>query len=41
MNTLRRQAGLSLVELMVSVTLGLIVLSGVLMVFANSSASRS
>jgi type IV pilus assembly protein PilW len=41
MNTLRRQAGLSLVELMVSVTLGLIVLSGVLVVFANSSASRN
>jgi len=41
MNTLRRQEGLSLVELMVSVTLGLIVLSGVLIVFANSSGSRN
>jgi type IV pilus assembly protein PilW len=36
-----RQAGLSLVELMVSITLGLMILSGVLVVFANSSASRA
>ena len=40
--TLRaRQAGLSLVELMVSITLGLVVLSGVLIVFSNSSAARN
>ena len=41
MKTLRRQAGLSLVELMVSMALGLVVLSAVLLVFANTSASRS
>lgn len=40
--TLRaRQAGLSLVELMVSITLGLVVLSGVLIIFGNSSAARN
>lgn len=37
----RRQAGLSLIEMMVSLTLGLMILSGVLVVFANSSAARS
>ena len=37
----RRQIGLSLIELMVSMTLGLIVLSGVLVVFVNSSAARN
>jgi type IV pilus assembly protein PilW len=36
-----RQAGLSLIELMVSLTLGLMILSGVLVVFANTSASRA
>ena len=36
-----RQAGLSLVELMVSITLGLLILSGVLVVFVNTSAARS
>jgi type IV pilus assembly protein PilW len=40
--TLRaRQSGLSLIELMVSMTLGLIVLSGVLVVFVNSSSARN
>ena len=40
--TLRsRQAGLSLVELMVSITLGLLVLSGVLVVFVNTSSARN
>jgi type IV pilus assembly protein PilW len=39
--TARRQAGLSLIELMISITLGLLVLSGVLMVFVNTSASRN
>ena len=40
--TLRlRQTGLSLIELMVSMTLGLIVLSGVLVVFVNTSAARN
>lgn len=39
--TLRqRQAGLSIVELMVSITLGLMILSGVLIVFVNASAAR-
>jgi type IV pilus assembly protein PilW len=37
----QQQKGFSLVELMVSVTLGLIVLSAVLIVFANASASRN
>lgn len=40
--TLRhRQAGLSIVELMVSITLGLMILSGVLVVFVNTSAARN
>lgn len=40
--TLRgKQLGLSLIEMMVSLTLGLIVLSGVLVVFVNSSAARN
>lgn len=41
MNLRRSQSGLSLIELMVSMTLGLIVLSGVLVVFVNSSAARN
>lgn len=36
-----RQTGLSLVELMISMTLGLMILSGVLVVFANTSAARN
>ena len=36
-----RQSGLSLVELMVSVTIGLLILAGVVTVFANSSAARN
>lgn len=40
--TLRRaQAGLSLVELMISITLGLLVLSGVLTAFFNTSSARN
>lgn len=41
MNTRSRQTGLSLVELMVSITLGLLILSGVLVVFVNTSAARN
>src|SRR5688500_5613631 len=41
MTSRRRQLGLSLVELMVSITLGLLILSGVLVVFVNTSAARS
>jgi type IV pilus assembly protein PilW len=41
MITRGRQAGLSLIELMVSVTLGLMILSGVLVVFVNTSAARN
>jgi type IV pilus assembly protein PilW len=41
MTSRRRQAGLSLVELMVSITLGLLILSGVLVVFVNTSAARN
>jgi type IV pilus assembly protein PilW len=37
----RRQSGVSLIELMVSVTLGLLILSGVLIVFVNASAARN
>jgi type IV pilus assembly protein PilW len=40
MTSRRRQLGLSLVELMVSITLGLLILSGVLVVFVNTSAAR-
>src|SRR5712691_6457768 len=36
-----RAAGLSLVELLVSIALGLMVLAGVIVVFANSSAARN
>ena len=41
MTSRRRQLGLSLVELMVSITLGMMILSGVLIVFVNASAARS
>jgi type IV pilus assembly protein PilW len=41
MTTRGRQAGLSLVELMISITLGLMILSGVLVLFANTSAARN
>lgn len=41
MTSLRRQAGLSLVEMMVSITIGLLVLAGVVTVFANTSAARN
>jgi type IV pilus assembly protein PilW len=41
MTSRRQQLGLSLVELMVSITLGLLILSGVLVVFVNTSAARS
>jgi type IV pilus assembly protein PilW len=41
MMTRGRQAGLSLIELMVSITLGLLILSGVLVIFVNTSAARS
>jgi type IV pilus assembly protein PilW len=37
----RLQAGLSLIELMVSITLGLMILSGVLVVFVNTSNARN
>jgi type IV pilus assembly protein PilW len=40
-STPRRQAGLTLVELMVSITLGLLILSGVLTVFFNTSSARN
>lgn len=36
-----RMAGLSLIELMVSITLGLMILSGVAIVFTNTSAARN
>jgi type IV pilus assembly protein PilW len=41
MTSRRFQAGLSLVELLISITLGLMVLSGVLVVFVNTSAARN
>ena len=37
----RAQVGISLIELMVSITLGLLVLSGVLTAFFNQSAARN
>ncbi len=37
----RRMAGLSLIELMISITLGLMILSGVAFVFSNTSAARN
>ncbi len=37
----RRQAGISLVELMISLTLGLILLAALLTVFSNSSSARA
>lgn len=36
-----RMAGLSLIELMISITLGLMILSGVALVFVNTSAARN
>jgi len=36
-----RMAGLSLIELMISITLGLMILSGVAIVFTNTSAARN
>jgi type IV pilus assembly protein PilW len=41
MSPLSRQRGVSLVELMVSITLGLMILSGVLIVFVNTSTARN
>ena len=41
MRTLRSQAGLSLIELMISITLGLMILSGVAFVFVNTSQARN
>lgn len=40
MRTPKKQGGLSLVELMVAITLGLMILSGVLAIFANSNRIR-
>jgi type IV pilus assembly protein PilW len=37
----RRMAGLSLIELMISITLGMMILSGVAFVFVNASSSRN
>ena len=37
----RYQAGFSLIELMIAIALGLLIMAGMLMVFANSSATRS
>ncbi len=37
----RRMAGLSLIELMISITLGLMILSGVAFVFVNTSQARN
>ena len=41
MTNRRLQQGLSLIELMVSITLGLMILSGVMVVFVNASAARN
>jgi type IV pilus assembly protein PilW len=37
----RRMAGLSLIELMISITIGLMILSGVAFVFVNTSSARN
>jgi type IV pilus assembly protein PilW len=41
MRSARNQAGLSLIELMISITLGLMILSGVAFVFVNTSQARN
>jgi len=41
MRSARSQAGLSLIELMISITLGLMILSGVAFVFVNTSQARN
>lgn len=38
---LRRQAGLSLIELMISITIGLVILIAVALVFVNASSTRT
>jgi type IV pilus assembly protein PilW len=41
MNTRRRQAGLSIIELMISITIGILVLTAVALVFVNTSRARA
>ena len=41
MNSIRKQRGLSLIELMISITLGLIILTAIALVFLNASNSRT
>jgi type IV pilus assembly protein PilW len=41
MNTRRNQAGLSLIELMISITIGILVLTAVALVFVNTSRARA
>jgi type IV pilus assembly protein PilW len=41
MNLRRRQAGLSLIELMISITIGILVLTAVALVFVNTSRARA
>ncbi len=41
MNTRRHQAGLSLIELMISITIGIVILTAVTLVFFNTSRSRA
>jgi type IV pilus assembly protein PilW len=41
MRTARRQAGLSLIELMISITIGMVVLTAVALVFVNTSRARA
>lgn len=41
MNTLRNQRGLTLIELMIALGLGIVVLTAVMLIFANTSRSRA
>jgi type IV pilus assembly protein PilW len=41
MNNIRTQRGLSLIELMISITLGLIILTAIALVFVNASSTRT
>lgn len=41
MTIIRRQRGLSLIELMISITLGLIILTAIALVFVNASSART
>ena len=41
MRTLRKQQGMSLIELMISITIGMVVMTAVALVFVNTSRARA